>query len=539
MMTTASVRSNSYRKPSQSPSATSLLESLCARLPPLADALSVSIERSVGDHVSALLSHRSSALQPRDDLLEVVHGASVRLLGASDADAAVATLEHSPSVLSANHHGVDYFAQSVQGTLALAATLSETTKLRNPAAVVLACAGIPLNNLTYPRGLISYLDCDRDERSSPLRIPVFPDRCKRSLVYSAAPITGEMVDRVSAKLEGLSRKHRLAGSMIPTLRSVLQHDYADSQVLALESYSQQATVLNLRLWRRMLTPWEGAPRLAYLELETVCSELLLRDLVDDSSLAHALVFDGALRQRVLSALNGARACWDLDALSRRLVTGATDSSIAAAAAGTALFWAVDEKSRRIPLSVRVDPTGKARLVGISDQGVRTEVTLEPLAVTQALKERRLLPSLFISYLCLALARGVNCLGGYYQAQYLPVMQQAVSDALRCQGGGQGAAQTIAAVKTDSYLSGMQLVCTENSAGGLVPAGPLEIAAAGGLSADDARQMVNTGLREAHLASIVDSVSDAARDLVGHEGWRVEVAVELASLLNSRVLVKSV
>ncbi len=518
--------------------AQAFLDGVVRRIPAISRALERTHCETVASYVEGLRSARTAALQSGEDLVATVHALALPVLGAQVAEAAARQLTECPSVLTSHHHGVDCFAQSVQSTLAMALAGGDEAAGASEAVVVLACSAVPLNNLTFPRGLIAYLNCDVDVSSPPLRVPLFPDRCKRSVVYSVAGFDATMLMRLRKRVRSLTGAGHLPAALETAINTVIDEDYGCVQALALRTYSEQATVINHRLWQRMAADGRRLPHLVYLALESVVSRLLERDLTDASSLAYAVMFHSELREHVLGLLDGERACWDRGALARR-VLASSDEVLPDAATGTVFLWGLDRRHRRVPLSLTTDRSGKMRLVGLSDGGERLEVTFDPASVCKALKDGRLLPSLFLSYLCLALARGINCLGGYYQAEYLPVMQRAVTQALEHTPGSREAAQAVSQATTDSYLSGMQLVCTRNRVGGLVPAGPLEIVAAGGLRAEDLEKMASMRLRDAHLASIVDTVSDAAPDLVQQEDWRVEVAKELDSLLKDDVVVKSV
>ncbi len=515
-----------------------MLAAVAERLPSVARALAHDPSLTVGEYVSRLHVEHGVSLQPHDDVAQAVHALAEPLLGSDTADAAARTLSESPSVLTANHHGVDCFAQSVQGTLAASLAGRDSARRAPEAVVVLACAAVPLNNLTFPRGLIAYLESDVDPASRPLRLPLFPDRCKRSLVSSVAAFDAQMLERFAQRVRKQTAAQRLSARLTPTIVRVLDEDFGCGEVLSLDTYSRQSTVLNHRLWQRMSAECGALPPLVYLPLEAVASRILERDLCDTTSLAHAVLFHDELRERVLSALDAERGCWNRGALARRVLASGEESPTSAAT-GTIFFWGVDRRQRRVPLAVTAGSGGKPALLGLSDGGERIEITFDPISVGQALKDGRLLPSLFLSYLCLALARGVNCLGGYYQAEYLPVMQRAVAQALTEASNSREAAQAVSNVTTNSYLSGMQLVCTRNRVDGLIPAGPLELIAAGGLSANDLDRMAGTSVQDAHLASIVDTACDAAPDLVRQENWRVEVAKELGTLLKDGVVVKAV
>ncbi len=486
-------------------------------------------EMTIGEHVERLVRKAPGALQGRTDLLECVRRACVSGFGEEGAEEIAAELGERPTVLTANHHGVDFFAQSVQSTLAL--SLAPARAGERLATVVLACGAIPMNNLTYPRGMLVYAG---HRATGPLRIPVFPERRKHDLVSLTGPFDRTMVARAEARLTRLSAEGGIPESVLEAGRSVLHQEYAHPAVLAAGSYSEQATLINSALWPRIFREPQAMPRLAYLELERLATEVLSEDLVNTSSLAWAVLFDAELRSAVHRALDGVRGCWNDRALAERLCSRSAPCA-SAGHTGTTFFWGVDERARPVPLRLSVDGHGIARLIGVGGTGTAIEVDLNPVALFEALHARRIVPSLFTSYLCMALARGITCLGGYYQAEYLPSMQSALVRALR-ETGCRAGADAVLSVTTDGYLSGMQAVLCPNGAGGLVPAGPLEIIAAGGLSGEDVRRIAATSVYDAHLGSTVETVADAARELMAGD-WERDIAADLGLKLTGRAVVK--
>lgn len=485
-----------------------LLGTVCRRLPVVVRTLSRWGRLPLRDYLRHTLSTVEHGYQPRADLGAAVQAYAAPLLGAAAARRAGAALVDTPVALTANHHGVDYFAQSVQGSLLFA--------LGAEAGVVpvLACAGVPLNNITYPRGALLYAtDPDR----APLRLPLFPDRYKRQLVCRAPALDRTMVERAGQRLARLSAEGRVDTAAAAALATLLEEDYGAAEVQALDSYSAQAVVLNRRLWRRLFAAPSRAPELAYLEFEKVAGLLLEADLGDRHSLAWRLICRPGPRRRLLRALDGARACWRLAALQQRAAGGIGPE---AQGGGTFLFWGLDEAGRRVALAPDQEEDGEV-LTGRDEAGNLWTVPLFPPDLIEGLRGGRLLPSLFTCYLVTALARGVTCAGGYYQAQYLPAMGQGVIAALS--GDAEPAAAAVAAAPADAYLSGMQAVLRAAPGGGLVPAGPVEIIAAGGLDAGHLERMLAMTVAEAHLASLSETIPDAAPEAAAEPGWAARLA----------------
>ena len=490
------------------------------------------------DYLRFPLRFTDTSCQDRADLVDVVRQYVTPLLGHAVAERAANDLALTPVVLTANHHGVDFFAQSIQGTLAFA--LRESTHAVVPSTVpVFACGAVPLNNLTFPRGMLLYRRLDNHTSTLPIKLPVFPDRCKRELVSTVRGMDDKMVNGVERRAQRLFAETGGAADLQGVLQKVLQEDYRDPAVLARASYSEQAVILNHRLWKRLFREPDTAPDLVYLEIEKIAARLLCNDLANEESLAWRVFFESKVRDTVLRSLDGQRACWSLSALRRRLRPKVVEEAKSQVAdnCGTVFFWGVDDRNRRIPLGLEVGNERNLALVGIGDRGERVHIPFNPVALCDALASQKLIPALFSSYLAINLARGVTCVGGYYQAEYLPAMQRAVATALQQVGGTGAIAEKVSLVPTAAYLSGMQMVMSPLGHAALTPAGALEIIAGGGISAEDLGRIETVTVREAHLASVADTMLEIAPHEASVGSWQELVGADLKRTLGDRVVMK--
>ncbi len=511
--------------------AQSLLETVRRRLPVVDQTLRDYGNTPVSEYLRHVVAKPASGYQPRGEVAEAVYCYAAELLDEQVARQVRTDLSDCPAVLTANHHGVDFFAQSLQTTLLF--SLRSADGGLSPATVpVLACGNVPLNNITYPRGALVYAGGFDGTGNWPRRLPLFPDRYKRRTVSLVAGFDETMVRRAEGRVAGLHRDGVITGAVAEALRGILMNDYNAPRVLDRETYSEQSVILNGRIWQQLFVDSAPAPQLVYLELERMAGMLLEADLRDQASLAFVTVFDAQLREDLLRELNGVRGCWQRQEFSR--VAAQTHNT--STTVGTFLFWGIDESGRRV--SLLPDGAGdKARLLcGLDDSGQAWQVPLQPQEIIQGLQERRLLPSLFTCYLVIGLARGVILAGGYYQANYLPAMQQGVVAALRRHGALNYVADWIARVPTKSYLSGMQAVMNRTSNGGLIPAGPVEIIADGGLKPEDIERIGSLTVADAHLASLLETVADVAPQAC-EPGWRERLAEECGVLLEGKVVVR--
>ncbi|MGI9335386.1 MAG: hypothetical protein ACR2RL_19740, partial [Gammaproteobacteria bacterium] len=361
--------------------------------------------------------------------------------------------------------------------------------------------------------------------------PVFPDRFKRQLVHTAAPMDGAMVDRARERAAKLCTAGRIGPELAQAAEQVLRDIYASPEVQSLESYSDQAVLVNAAIWRRMLGPASDVPELVYLDLETIAARTMATDCRNAESLISRVLFDDSIRATVADALDGERACWD-----RRRLRARAQGEDAGANAGTVFFWGLDAQGRRVPLDLQSTGNGCAALAGLDDRGEPHEHPLEPESIIDALEQGRLMPALFAAYACIGFARGVTCAGGYYQAEYLPRMQQALVDALSQRAEDEPKANAVKQVPTDVYLSGMQAVMTPLAGETLVPAGAIEIIASGGLDDLALQRVRDLSVLEAHLASVLETVMDATPHAAGDEGWFEQIGHDLYRDLGNRLVI---
>lgn len=477
-------------------------------------------------------------LQPRADLAEAVFDYAEPLLGAPAAKKASDDILKSPTVLTANHHGVDYFSQSVQGSLlfALAKQLSDHSITTVP---IFSCGNIPLDNLTYPLGLLLYHVSDEALSEIPKKLPLFSNKYRRKMVSVSGPFDRAMVQRAMGRIDKMIDDREISSTLSAPLHDIFENDYCSPSVMDLKSYSEQSVVLNNRLFKRMFENSEEAPDIIYLELEKLVYLLLKKDLDDPDSLANRILFHQPLRNSVFEALNQSKACWDMDKLNKRLDADLKDPEAkkSVKGCGTLFFWGINNAGRRVPLYLENGHADPGTLKGLDDRGELFELPYTPQTITEALKENRLLPSLFTSFMVLSFARGVSCVGGYYQCEYLPEMQKKLVHALREHPEYHGFAERVEEVETRSYLSGMQTVMSKIEDNALVPSGPVEILAGGGLSENDIEQIISLNVRDAHLASLTETIPDVAPWTLHGSDWKKHLAQETFRMLSDKIVVK--
>lgn len=513
------------------------LEKVSESAPVIRETLGRYGRRSISDYLDTLIPPPVPPYQSRQDFLALVQQDAASLLGDSIASKTAKEIDVFPMVLTANHLGVDYFSQSVQGSLLF--FLLKRKIASSPVVLpVIACGSVPLDNVTYPLGVLLYRLGNGHLDIVPKKLPVFANKIRRALVSVAPPFDIAMVERARKRLEKMVLQEELDQSLAGALDSILREDYQAPSVLDLCSYSHQSLVVNNRIWQRLFTGIQSKSHILTLEMEAIVSRLLEFDLHNPKSLISSVLMDPDLRDVLIDRLDTKRACWNLNELRMRLDICKMDmpDKKMPNSCGTHFFWGVDERRRRIPLCLL--NTGKDQWVlkGADEHGKEIEVVFSVESILSALQNKTLLPSLFTSFTVLAFARGITCLGGYYQGEYLPMMHRELVAAMREVGLDQEATRLSGYPGAPAYLSGMQTVMTRIEQDALIPAGPIEIIAGGGLTDKDLDHILSLSVRDAHLASLFDTVGDIAPRMNAEKGLKRVIARDCCSLSN-KVVVK--
>jgi hypothetical protein len=490
------------------------------------------LDRAIGDCGSRrLASYAGDAIrpvapgwQPLDDLGEAVAEHTAPLLGQDLAARASAELLKRPVVLTSSHHGPDCFAQTFQGRLIF--TLGHLLRGGVPATVVvLACGSVPMDNQTFPRGLLSYDGLPEEIDRLPLKLPLFSNRFRRMLVSTCPPFDADMLERTAARLTVLRNKKALSAATAVAARKILTLA-ENPEVLGHHFFSEQATVLNHHIWKNCIGKDAPAHAMVYIEMEKIVMRLLEKDLHDPDSLVCQLLLSTDRLLPLIRTLDGVNGCWRAPLANDPKHSGG----------GTVFFWAVDSGGRRVPLCLDHDSDGSWHLKA-EEGSSGVIVALRPADLVTGMRQQRLLPSLFTCFLSLALARGVVCVGGYYQCAYLRRMQQGVVQVLERTGAAEEVVRAVAAVPTQRYIDGMAAVF--HSIGGryLVPAGPLEIMASDPLSNTELDALGSLTVQQAHLADLFETILDIPQKQARAPGVRQALAEATFHLLGNRAVIR--
>jgi len=438
---------------------------------------------SMRQYVERLASF--SAQTPLSDPADVNRAAQAQLTPILGEDIAAKAAACFPmAALTANHHGVDCFAQCVQGNL-LYREMLKARGVRADVIPVVACSSVPMDNASYGKGLQLF---DTLDKVHPLKFPILSNKANSCIVGLYPAMDEASVRKAIAAFETDKYQSRLSEPIRAAVRHVLGDHYLDPQVLGMQTYVQQATLLNYKMTQEAV-----GCGFAYLDLEKLSGDLLLRDLADKNSLACRMLYDKPLRDALLRILDGATGCWKTQALKEGKLTGS----------GTAFFWAAEAKHTRTPLR-------------IAERGLENLRSGEVIAweeLPQALAEGKIYPALLLCFTTLLFERGIRCYGGYFQPEYLRVMQGGIMEALE-EVGDHATAQVIAQRDPSGYICGPIFLSGDHGE----PMSIIEMLACGN-TAERIEALMNTNFEDAHrmtLANVYTDIVPAAQRIEGYE-----------------------
>lgn len=482
---------------------------------------------SLKDYFTESSYSKPQPLQEPDDLLDIVQSYVTPILGEQVAQELARDLRNYPVILTANHHGVDYFAQSFQGNF-LFLLYRRIFASNATVAPIFSCSGVPLSNSSYPKGILIYDAIQPDSGELPFKLPVFPNKLNQSIVHAAPCFNADLVKQVLKQLDISFSLKQIPKRAHETVRDILNEEYLDPLVLEQPNYSAQATLLNNRLGKRVFVEKKDLPELIYVEFETIVSLLLKKDLLNLNSLVYRVFFDPDLRRTVIKYLNEKKGCWHYEKLTG-LANGRVNEKTGAhllAGYGSVFFWGLDVLGRHYPLTIIDSNDGKAYLVGKDGLGVNHQILFDPASVLAALDSKMIYPNLFTMFTVVSLARAVTCVGGYFQSHYLPVIQRGLVQALNSIDGYQSYAEAVVRVNTNFYLSGMMFLLAGVRGQFAVPAGPVEIISRGGLENGFLEELGSISLNTAHQIGLFNIYPDLFSRQERLQQWQERLAMEL-------------
>lgn len=467
----------------------SIIEKIGAQRPILIQILSRFGNYTIDRYTKTFFHAAIPTIQPRKEFIEIAEKKTAGLLGPDIAKKLRQELTDNPVLLTGNHHCPDYLSITIQGSILFA-----LSKKKGQVLPVIACADIPLNNADYPRGIVT---------ASGVKVNIYPDREKHRLVSCTPAFSREMLHTAQQNIHTLFDQQKITLQEKTLLLDILETAYASDSVLREISYSDQIVLLNSMLWKRIFAPSfrPHMPDIVFLEMEDIVVRLLQKDFQKSDTFFSTVLFNAAVRSRVLQELDGIYGCWDLKKLA--LLNSGThtyeEKQQLKKHVGTVFFWGIDQKGRRYSLQLQ-EAGGRTELQGRDDSGTLHTFRFSPEHIASYLREKSLLPCLFTSYTSLSFVRGFTCYGGFMQTDYLTAMKRGLICALQKEGYHQWA-DTMLPIPTENYITSMIYALTTGKDGTLCPAGTLDFIQKGGLTKEDMKHIGQMTVTEGMLFGI--------------------------------------
>lgn len=371
-------------------------------------------ETPVGEYASALLRDPGQPGPLRPAVGAFVVEYARRLLGGDIAARCERTFRLANTFSSADHHGPITHSLLVNGNLVYALGHDREREVQ----LVLSCAGVPLSNLSYPRGLYC----------RGRRVPLLPSRFQNSLVLRAPAADRHYFETAVAR-SGLGNADR---AYLIRLWSEIREDGC---LQSAAGYSEQVSILNVRLWREYFAVDVHVPPLVYVPLEEIVAHLIVEGHLDDEPLFRSILFDPEVRAACLEAFEGVAGAWSGDL------------------SGSHFFWGIAEDGSSYRL----------RAAGDRLAGRRGAFPLTPRELSMRLRDRRIYPGLFVNYLVLMFLAGIVLVGGFNQVSVLTELRGRLAGLAQSLGLKEHA-RRILRLNTSGLICGPALV----ELGGLEP-----------------------------------------------------------------------
>lgn len=448
----------------------------------------------------------TKGIERSEDVREAVFDYLLPLVGTELAKKTATQVYEQKLILTANHHEAEFCVQSVQGNMLYAYVL-EKMGYKEGIIPIFSNTTVNMSNENYPRGMLIYRTRKQIER-----LPVFPFRERNSLVSEATGFTKEMVQQTQNTVKRLVVNGTLEKVTGDNIQDILENVYLDKSILENERYAIQAFHINRKLGSYIYN--DRKDDFLYIELEEITKRLLYKDLEKTESLTEKILFCKPYRTFLTQQLNGKTGCWD--SKSKR---------------GTWMFWAVDQKKRRVSMTLE-EKNGKEILMGTDMEGKLYSYEYTKEKIVDLLKQRKLLPGLFLSFFELYFLRSYTMAGGCFQSIYLQDMCQGICTMLKNVGGYEKEIE-ILKQKQCHYLSGPMFWLEYQKVPGVdnkemaYPVGIIELAEQNGLGWQEFCDKLSISVEQAHVIGIYNFYPDLIPKKIQSENWYRKLSLEFA------------
>ncbi len=368
-----------------------------------------------------------------ESITSVIRDLAGKSLTPNEAQEVASQIQSLPLVSTVDHHGI--FGHPFFLNANLMFSLRKELKY----LPVFSTSGVSLNNSSWPGCLV----LTNPNTGLLERLSFFHDGHKTKTVFGAGKISSVETVRVIEQIKNLSF---LNVNQKEKLTQLVQKIFLSTRVLEQNNFSDQACVISQMLWQEV---FPSAPKLVYLPLEEIVSQILIKDIaVNPDHILHKLFFTPAGWQSVEKYFLGLRGAFGPNR-------------------GSFLFWGVDGEDRRVafarqefritcPPPVRNGfalrmPGGSAGASGDcrrENLESRKGYSLSTEDISKALFERKIYPTSLVCFLVM-LYYNFNCLGGFNQTTWLTEIKEKFIALLEGMGES-GLAERVKKAVTDNF-----------------------------------------------------------------------------------------
>jgi hypothetical protein len=383
---------------------THLTEMVFAKSPILKENFEKNGKKTLFEHAQSYRENKLSvsALARRPELVSAVSARAIKIFGEEIAHSIAKQLEKNFFVSTADHHGMICHPFSLSANLIGATQASALENL-----LVFSCGNVSLNNSSFPKGLIFHSD-SHDYRAIQ-QLSFFPASENQRPVLGVQGYTIKDIARVKRNLWSMVKSKTVRMEVAEKITETIDGVYAKPNILGIESFSNQVSLTNMSLWQKFFSTNQTAPRLVYIDQESLVSDLLLSHHLFKETMISRIIFDETVASIFSKHFDGIRGGFSKKEKK-----------------GSYLFWAIPEGAKyRQQLWLEgcelVSADGSCR------------IPLEAEAIAEKLESGELVPSMLLTFLVLSFYYGLKCLGGFLQPSYLTAMKHAYSQTLRDMG----------------------------------------------------------------------------------------------------------
>lgn len=449
------------------------------------------------------LKYNQEELECNQELFEAIYKVTQELFGEEKAIQTKKLLEQTKLLHTANHFGIEYLPQCVQGNLLYYQWLIIHYKRTN-IVPLFACTTVSMRSENFPRGILNYYNLSG--KKYPLKVPILTNKNRSVMVGYAKGFQKEMVEKAKKQYLKYKQSNTISQETYESMMDILS-EYEKEDILKRKTYIEQAALLNERIGKRFIK--NKSVSFLYLPMEQIAVNLLIHEIEKSNSVLNHIVWDDKVRQHVLKYLNGLDGCWNTESLEKILIWKQGESLLYDTI-GTHYFWGVDNRGVRYPLCF-LKKTNQLFLVGITSYAEKIVFEITPKKLKETLLSKKIIPGIFLTFLEIYFLRNVSIAGGCFQENYIRKIQAGLLRAWKEFEKIETQREHIKKKRETVYLSGplfaLHKIRDIRGDSRTVPMGAAEIIEEKGFTTNQLQELLNINLYQSHEMGLFNFYPD--------------------------------